>query len=147
MSEVTLRIGGRSYNVSCHDGEEAHILHLGSMIDAKIEAMGANRAPQESQNLLFAALFLADELHEAKSGSGKAEATLFETGNAEELRAKVETLEKERNALSQKVDELERAAENATAQQPTQDFSALLEEVAESLEKCADTLESGALAS
>ena len=147
MSEVTLKIGGRSYNVACRDGEEAHILHLGTMIDAKIEAMGANRAPQESQNLLFAALFLADELHEARSEPNRNDATLFDAGETDDLRATIARLEAERDALSEKTDDLQKAADASTPQHSTPDFSELLEEVAESLEKCADMLESGAVAS
>ena len=142
MSEVTLRIGGRNYTVACQDGEEAHILKLGSMIDAKIEAMGSNRSPQESQNLLFAALFLADELHEAKGD--EAGATLFDDGDAEALRAKVVDLETERDKLTKRVGELEQAAASTSRSEPAQDFAELLEDVAGKLEKCADTLESAA---
>lgn len=66
MSNVTLSIGGRSYTVACAAGEEAHVAGLGEMIDAKIRAMGAT-GTTETRQLLFAALLLADEVHEAKS--------------------------------------------------------------------------------
>ncbi len=67
MSQVTLTIGGKPHRVSCADGEEAHITKLGAMIDDRLTAMGANLSAQDSQNLLFAALILADELHEANT--------------------------------------------------------------------------------
>lgn len=66
MSTVTLSIGPKSYNVACADGQEAHIRALGAMIAEKYAQLGSARAPLEAQNLVFAALFLADELAEAR---------------------------------------------------------------------------------
>lgn len=66
MSTVTLSIGPKSYTVACADGQEAHIRALGAMIAEKYAQLGSARAPLEAQNLLFAALFLADELAEAR---------------------------------------------------------------------------------
>jgi cell division protein ZapA len=71
MSTVTLTIGPKNYPVACADGEEAHIAALGAMIAEKYALLGASRAPLEAQNLLFAALFLADELAEARKGKAK----------------------------------------------------------------------------
>ncbi len=65
MSNVTLSIGGRSYTVACAEGEESHVLGLGSLIDGKLAAMGDMSGQAETRMLLFAALLLADELHEA----------------------------------------------------------------------------------
>lgn len=67
MSNVTLSIGGRSYTVACAEGEERHVLGLGSLIDSKLAAMGDMSGQAETRTLLFAALLLADELHEAQS--------------------------------------------------------------------------------
>jgi cell division protein ZapA len=66
MSTVTITIGPKSYPVACADGQEAHIAALGAMIAEKYAQLGTARAPLEAQNLLFAALFLADELAEAR---------------------------------------------------------------------------------
>lgn len=73
MSEVRFSAGGRAYTVACDEGEEAHVAYLGSMIDAKLQQLGRNLSPQESRNLLFASLFLADELHETKLAATKAQ--------------------------------------------------------------------------
>ena len=70
MSNVTLHIGGRAFTVACATGEEEHIAGLGRMIDAKLHAMGGTAGQNETRMLLFAALLLADELHEAKTGPG-----------------------------------------------------------------------------
>lgn len=66
MSTVTLSIGPKSYSVVCADGQEAHIRALGAMIAEKYAQLGSARAPLEAQNLLFAALFMADELDQAR---------------------------------------------------------------------------------
>jgi cell division protein ZapA len=66
MSTVTLSIGPKTYPVACADGQEAHIRALGAMIAEKYAQLGSARAPLEAQNLVFAALFLADELAEAR---------------------------------------------------------------------------------
>ena len=64
MSNVTLQIGGRSFVVACANGEEEHVAGLGRMIDGKVAEMG-DASQSESRMLLFAALLLADDLHEA----------------------------------------------------------------------------------
>lgn len=66
MSTVTLTIGPKSYPVACADGEEAHIEALGAVIAEKYAQLGSARAPLEAQNMLFAALFMADELADAR---------------------------------------------------------------------------------
>lgn len=66
MSNLTLSIGGRVFTVACAPGEEDHVAVLGRMIDAKLAAMGDLAGQSESRMLLFAALLLADEVHEAK---------------------------------------------------------------------------------
>ena len=66
MSNVTLHIGGRDYTVACADGEEAHVTGLGRMISAKLDEMGGTGNQSEVRTLLFAALLLADEVHELK---------------------------------------------------------------------------------
>jgi len=66
MSNVSLQIGGRSYSVACAAGEEDHVAQLGRLIDEKVQSMGGGHT--EVRQLLFAALILADELHEARQG-------------------------------------------------------------------------------
>ena len=66
MSNVTLTIGGRDFVVATAEGEEAHIRGLGRTIDAKLAEMGEQTGLSESRMLLFAALLLADELHEVR---------------------------------------------------------------------------------
>ena len=70
MTNVNLLIGGRTFSVACAAGEEDHIAGLGRMIDARLHAMGGVTGQTETRTLLFAALLLADELHESLHGAG-----------------------------------------------------------------------------
>ncbi len=72
MSNVTLSIGGRDYKVACAPGEESHVEMLGRMIDGKLAAMEGMSSQSEPRMLLFAALLLADELHEANARQSNA---------------------------------------------------------------------------
>lgn len=66
MADVTLTIGGRAHVVACRDGEEAHLLQLGSILDRHYGA--ANRASGGSsgeRTFMFLSLILADALDEA----------------------------------------------------------------------------------
>ncbi|EJL28754.1 cell division protein ZapA [Novosphingobium sp. AP12] len=65
MGNVTLSIGGRNFTLASADGEEAHVARLGRLIDEKAAASGA-AGQTETRMLLFAALMMADELHELR---------------------------------------------------------------------------------
>jgi cell division protein ZapA len=69
MSNVTLTIGGRDHIVACGPGQEAHIEQLGRTIDAKLSELPNLAGQSETRTLLFAALLLADEVHELRSSS------------------------------------------------------------------------------
>ncbi|GLV20715.1 hypothetical protein TomMM35A_05750 [Sphingobium sp. TomMM35A] len=67
MAETTLQIAGRHYTVRCRDGEEAHLAHLAGLIERKARLAQQNTPGlTEVRTLLFAALFLADELNDLK---------------------------------------------------------------------------------
>ena len=124
MRTIELVVGGRSYAISCDEGEEAHVAALGRVIDEKFQAMG----PRYSQNLLFASLQLADELHEARKAHDAAladkrkvqegydafrETTAAERreadtvlGQRDEMRAKI-------NQLEQELDRMQSAQQSA----------------------------------
>jgi cell division protein ZapA len=115
MSQVTLTIGGRKYAVACAAGEEAHVSRLGAAVDAKLAEMGGNLAPQEAQNLLFAALLIAEDLHQLRNKA------TGDSGEAERLREELEAAQRLRDASAGLVDQLratiaEREQELATLQ-------------------------------
>jgi cell division protein ZapA len=74
MSNVSLLIGGRSYTVATSPGDEDRIKSLGALIDDRVQALGAIAGQSEARQLLFAALFLADELEQARTAATPASA-------------------------------------------------------------------------
>ena len=71
MAQMKLEIGGRSFMVSCQDGEESHLTRLAAMVDGKARESGDPAGLNESRMLLFTSLLLADELHSARTGNGE----------------------------------------------------------------------------
>lgn len=114
MSEVSIAIAGRNYTVACAEGEESHVASLGQMLNDKLDQLGGSLSSQESQNLLFAGLFVADDVHEAHKKLAEAldekreadeahaaqerEANLA-IGMREELQLKISQLESELDGL------------------------------------------------
>jgi cell division protein ZapA len=133
MSEVTLQVGGRSYKVACADGEEAHVARLGATIDARLRSMGS-LASQDAQNLLFAALLLADEIHEHDKSQGAADTALAE---AEAARARAEAA---RTALADRVEQMGTA--HRESQQALNEHAARLDQTAGENERLAAELAS-----
>ena len=69
MAQMKLEIGGRSFMVTCQDGEEAHLAKLGTMVSEKAEEAGDSAGLTESRMLLFTSLLLADELHTIRNAA------------------------------------------------------------------------------
>lgn len=62
MAEVTLTINGRSFGISCDDGQEQRVLDLGHYVDSRLKDISrAGAASNESHLLVLTALLLADE--------------------------------------------------------------------------------------
>lgn len=71
MASIEVEVGGRKYTASCRDGEEDHLRRLAALVDERAgDATQALGSLSEARLLLFAALMLADDLHEARSGGG-----------------------------------------------------------------------------
>lgn len=68
MSTIHITVGGRSFALSVQPDDEQHVRQLATQIDAKFQQL----APRYSQNLLFASLQLADELHRSQLASAQA---------------------------------------------------------------------------
>ena len=66
MSEVTVTINGRTYKMSCDDGQERHLLglaeHVGQHVESLKESVGQ---VGDTRLLLMAAIMVTDELQEA----------------------------------------------------------------------------------
>jgi cell division protein ZapA len=72
MAQMKLEIGGRSFTVTCQDGEEDHLSKLADMVDGKAREFGDTAGLTESRMLLYSALQLADELYNAQAAPAPA---------------------------------------------------------------------------
>lgn len=144
MSEVDLKIGGRSYLVACQAGEELHLKSAAATLnkeaDHVVQASGG-RLP-ESRVLLMAGLMLADRIAEGSETERYAEERI------EALEQKLRDAEKANAALTKQI--AETPAESSTgvpapipAEAGTSDGAALqlLEKIARELEETADQIE------
>lgn len=67
MAQISLSINGRSYLISCDDGQEAHLKRLGAFLDEKMTDLAtAVGNVGEARLLVMAALLISDELFEAR---------------------------------------------------------------------------------
>ncbi len=66
MGQVSVPVNGRSYAITCDDGQETRIRRLAQYVDAKVaEFVGSVGQAGEARLLLLAALVIADELSDA----------------------------------------------------------------------------------
>jgi cell division protein ZapA len=66
MGQVTVPVNGRSYTLSCENGQETRIRRLAQYVDAKVGEFVADVGQVgEARLLLLAALVIADELSDA----------------------------------------------------------------------------------
>jgi cell division protein ZapA len=89
MADTTLHIAGRHYDVVVRDGEEQHLARLAKMIEEKARmAQRSTPGLTEVRTLLFAALFLADELNDLRREmAGRQEALALEADDEAAARA------------------------------------------------------------
>jgi cell division protein ZapA len=69
MAAIEVEIAARRYSVACRDGEEEHLRSVAAIVDGKAQdAATALGSLSEARQLLFAALLLADEVKDHRSG-------------------------------------------------------------------------------
>lgn len=111
MADVRLTIAGRHYDVHCSDGQEQQLLTLGAMVDEKAQgAVGTT----EIRQLLFSALFLADELKDARNNAPKV------TPESESLREQLAAAEAREAALQSEMQALRDEAQKLREQSQEQ---------------------------
>ena len=108
MAQAVVTIAGRTYRMSCEEGEEAHIEALALQLDGKIaDLRGAFGEIGDQRIVVMAALTLADELFIARKKLAERDETL---AGAREEAAYAETRHREL------ADEAAAALEEAAAQ-------------------------------
>jgi len=66
MAVVDVVVNGRSYQVACDDGQEAHLTDLAGYIDRKVADLAKTMGQVgDARLILMASLLIADELSEA----------------------------------------------------------------------------------
>lgn len=66
MSQVTIKINGRPYDIACEDGQEDHLRRLAEHLDRRVQEVVATVGQVgEARLLVMASLLVADELSDA----------------------------------------------------------------------------------
>ena len=74
MGQVSVPVNGRSYAITCDDGQESRIRRLAQYVDAKVaQFVGSVGQAGDARLLLLAALVIADELSDANDARNRAE--------------------------------------------------------------------------
>jgi len=107
MAQMKLEIGGRSFMVTCQDGEESHLTRLAAMVDGKARESGDPAGLNESRMLLFTSLLLADELHSAQSALAETSAVTAPTSSDPMDEQAIAALEKLADRAEQLANSLE----------------------------------------
>jgi cell division protein ZapA len=69
VAEVTIYINGRSYDISCDNGQEGRIVDLASYIDQRLQQISRSGAAYNDAHLMvLTSLVLADELFDTRDG-------------------------------------------------------------------------------
>jgi len=69
VSEITISINGRNYDITCDKGQEGRVLDLATYVDQRVrEISQSGAAYNDSHLLVLATLFLSNELLEAREG-------------------------------------------------------------------------------
>ena len=94
MPQVSIQIANRCYELACGDGEQERVQQLAAYVDEKVgELRKQLPGAPEIKLLVFAALLLADESHEARGLAKAAEsARASATDSAETLATALEDL-------------------------------------------------------
>ena len=111
MGQVTMPVNGRSFTITCDDGQETRIRRLAQYVDAKVaEFVASVGQVGEARLLLLAALVIADELSDAKDA-------------LERERGRAQTVDPERaadaDALAEGINEAAKRVEAIAARMET----------------------------
>ena len=107
MSQVTIQIGGRSFDVVCQEGEESYLKTAAAMLDQeaqKLESSGARIT--ESRMLLMAGLLLADRTAASEEKLSKSDKSAFAKTTNSEIMEHATNLESKLKLAEMKIIEL-----------------------------------------
>jgi cell division protein ZapA len=107
MGQVSITIRGRSYQIACDDGQEAHLARLGRYLDEQAQTLAVNTGSvNDTLMMVMVALTVADEFSDATAklegleAGGRAAQDKIDTGIATLL-----------NGLAKRIDDIAAALE------------------------------------
>jgi cell division protein ZapA len=121
MAQVSVTVNGRSYEISCDDGQEAHLFRLAEVIDRWVASLVASVGQVgEARLLLLASLLLADQIQDLRNelAALKGEARVRPASGPDAV-ADGGALGEELLGLAERIESLaQRLAESAIAETP-----------------------------
>ena len=71
MAEINITINGRSFGISCEDGQEQRVTDLSQYVDSRLKDIArAGAASNEAHLLVLTTLLLADEVFDLRKDVG-----------------------------------------------------------------------------
>jgi len=68
MAEINITINGRTFGISCEDGQEQRVVDLGRYVDGRLKEIArAGAASSESHLLVLTTLMLSDEIFDLRN--------------------------------------------------------------------------------
>lgn len=105
MAQVTVTINERKYQITCEDGQEAHLTRLGGYVDKRLgELVAAVGQVGDAQLLVMVSLLVTDELSDLYSEMDVLKAD-------EGVAARLDTEEGMSNSIEQLAERIEKMAE------------------------------------
>ena len=107
MAQVTVTINGRKYDISCDNGEEAHLTQLAEYVDRRVHELVAKVGQVgDARLLVMTSLLCADELSEVYTeldavSDKKLNVTqnTFEVNDLELMTARIESIAEKLEAV------------------------------------------------
>lgn len=113
MALISITINGRSYQITCDDGQESHLGELGAYIDRRVKELAqAVGQVGEPRLLVMAGLLIADELFEAKRQLTEA-AERFDGGQHAPAAAGEESMAEALEACARRIEDIAARLEGA----------------------------------
>ena len=99
MAEVTLKINGRGYGLTCDPGQEQRIVDLSHYVDSRLQDIAkAGAATNDAHLLVLTSLVLADEIYELRDQVSQLRQGIVPEGSGTSL--------EEEQMISQAIDKL-----------------------------------------
>jgi len=105
MSNVPVIINGRTYDLTCNDGQEKHLQDLGAEIGRRVDELTKSVGQAgEARLLLMVSLLLADELNDALGEVDRLQQGGAPVGSEDAVAGSIEKLAKQIQDIAAKLE-------------------------------------------